>query len=680
MQIQPHLLAKELRPEAKVSSRSYWRDPKWYLDFQKVGVRDTKGMFNWAIPMGNGSTLLDPSWDGLLEDCRVLVYSLVHDPRMRSAHQPFTVATVFRTRLRKLLMWMAEFGYDHFGQLDSEASWEFYEYVLISHREAKAEVTPQSLQNDLQVLVTIHRHSLTLQDAGVRAMPQAPYDGEAPGKVADKAATAANGWIPPLPDEIALKVLDASFRWIGQPMDDVLALVALQQSIAPSTQTKDKSRPMETAFANFSFSVLPGESEPWHRALNASPEVGSPMASRDLRKLVLHAGAACATLVQGTTGMRVSELAALRGGIDTETGIPSCVRIRPSKTGLNELFLVQSQATKIHDGALMEWVIGMRPAGSAYIPPAVRAIQRLNALFSPWRDASSAPQLILNPSGRSTLARTVGNGATIVQISKHMKSFVATYGGLETLPDYLKTSSGTLDIRGYKTGEEFRTHQWRKTYALYVLRTDSRMLPAISQHFKHMSMAMTEQGYIGNDPELLDSFDSVRRQRTVAFFLQQASGTTVIAGGMADLVREHRQRLKDVVGDAQGANAYQRMEDWVIQGDVRIWFAEHGKCFMSLTPGSARCHSIAQTDPWLKRQPNYANRNASVCGGCKCFAVDGEHVDFWKERYQRNAEVLAAAGTDRSAGYKVAQERVRQSESILRTLGEHVNVAGRIDD
>lgn len=680
MQAQPHLLAKASRSDARISSRSYWRDPKWHLDVQKVGFRDTVGMFNWAIPMGDGTTLLDPSWDGLLEDCRVLVYSLVHDPRLMGAHQPFTVATVFRTRLCKLLMWMAEFGYNHFGQLDSEASWEFYEYVLISHREAKGEVTPQSLQNDLQVLVTIHRHSLTLQDAGVRVMPEAPYDDEAPGKVAAKAATAANGWIPPLPDEIALKILDASFRWIGQPIDDVLALIALQQSIAPSTGTIDKGRPVETALASFAFSVLPGQTEPWHRALNTSPEVGSPMASRELRKLVLHAGAACAALIQGTTGMRISELAALRGGTDADTGLPSCVRIRPSKTGLNELFLVQSQATKIHDGALMEWVIGMRPAGSAYIPPAVRAIQRLDTLFSPWRDAIGAPQLILNPSGRSTLARTMGNSATMDQIARHMKSFVATYGGLETLPDNLKTSSGTLDLRGYKTGEQFRTHQWRKTYALYVLRTDSRMLPAISQHFKHMSMAMTEQGYIGNDPELLDSVESVRRQRTVAFLLQQASGTTVIAGGMADLVREHRQRLKNVVGDAQGADAYQRMEDWVIQGDVRIWFAEHGKCFMSLMPGSARCHSIAKTDPWLKRQPNYANRNASVCGGCKCFAVDGEHVEFWKERYQRNAAVLAAASADRSAGYKVAKERVRQSESILQTLGEQVNEVWVNDD
>lgn len=632
MQAQPHLLAKELRQDTKVSSCSYWRDPKWHLDVQKVGFRDGAGTLNWEIDMGDGSTLLDAPWVELLEACRVLVYSLVHDPLMMGAHQPFTVANRFNTQLRKLLRWMAEFGYDNFSQLDSEASWEFYEHVLNGHRKAKAEVTPQSLQNDLQVLATIHRHSLALHDAGVRVMPEAPYDGEAPGKVADKAATAANGWIPPLPDEVALKILSACFRWIGQPMDDVLALIALQRSVVPSSRSGATGRPMETALASFVFSILPGETEPWHASLNASSDYAFAMASRELRTLVLHAGAACSALLQGTTGMRISELAALRGGTDAETGLPRCVRIRPSKTGLNELFMVQSQVTKIHDGTLMEWVIGMRPAGSAYIPPAVRAIQRLDALFSPWRDATTAPQLILNPGGKSALTSATGIGPTLYQISKNMKSFVATYCGLETLPDFLKTPSGSLDLRGYKTGEGFRSHQWRKTYALYVLRTDSRMLPAISQHFKHMAMAMTEQGYIGNDPELLDSIDSVRRQRTVAFLLQQASGTTVIAGGMADLVREHRQRLRDVVGDAEGADAYLRMEAWVVQGDVRIWFAEHGKCFMSLTPGSARCHSIAKTDPWLMRQPNYANRNASVCGGCKCFAVDGEHVEFWKER------------------------------------------------
>lgn len=677
MQVLTHLVARELRSESMVSARSYWRDAVWYFDVEKIGRRDTIGTFKWAIDMGDGSTLLDPQWAEQLEDCRVLVYSLVNDRRLGRPLDPHTVTTLIRLRLSKLLTWMVEFGYDNFGQLDSEASWEFYEHVLAAHRKAKdGQVTPLSFQNDLQILYIVHRQGIALADAGANVMPESPYDGESAAQIAERAATAADGWIPPMPDEVALTMLGACFKWMGQPIDDVLTLVDIYQNSNSSTGAKGSIRALQTVLDNFKFSILPGEITSWRRGLGEKPpnsEKRSPHSPRELRALLAHAAGACATLIQGSTGMRISEVVALRGGMNPKTGLPNCVMIRPSKSGLNELFIVESQVTKIYDGSMMEWVIGMRPAGSSYIPPTVIAIQRADALFRPWREACSQKALFINPDDRYSLghADSPSNAMTISQLTKNMRSFAARYAGLHRLPNELKTSSGTIDLRPYKEGG-FKTHQWRKTFALYVLRTDSRMLPAISQHFKHMSMAMTEQGYVGNDPELLDGIDSVRRQRTVLFLLEQATRNTPIAGGMADLVREHRQRLKHVVGDSEGDDAYLRMEEWVIQGDVRIWFSEHGKCLIGLTPDSARCHSIAKTDPWLKRQPNYANRNASVCGGCKCFAVDGEHVEFWRERYRKNALVMAASGGYRGAGYKVAQERTRQSASILRTLGEQV--------
>lgn len=187
---------------------------------------------------------------------------------------------------------------------------------------------------------------------------------------------------------------------------------------------------------------------------------------------------------------------------------------------------------------------------------------------------------------------------------------------------------------------------------------------------------MTEEGYIGNDPELLDSINSVRRERTVRFLLEQASDNTVIAGGMADLVREHREKLREIVGDSVDAAAYVKMEAWVTEGDLRIWFADHGKCFMSLTPGESRCHTMGQTSPWLKGEPNYAQRNPTVCSGCKCFAVDHEHIEFWQARHQKNASILKAAGKEHIKEFTVARERMRQSASILRTLGVPVVETG----
>ncbi|WP_265946245.1 hypothetical protein [Dechloromonas sp. A34] len=683
MRTRLHLLPDTERALAQVSSRSLWHDDKWWFDNIKIGLPDRDSMFDWSLRMDGDSTLLSPQWSPLLEDCRKLVWSLLTDARSGKGFDPVTLSGGFRQQLSKLLRWMAVSGYESFSQLDTEASWEFHDHLLGLLRTKKSgDVASGSFQFALQILSTIYRQSAALSEANVAPMPESPYDGGSICKVAKTAATIENGWIEPLPDCVALRVLGQCMRWMGTPLDDVIRLRDLYLSLEVS---KDVGvRAVETALSEFRFSVIPGESEPWRDRLGTeadySRSTGEVRTRLDaaVRALVGHASSACVTQIQGTTGIRISEVAALRSGIDEATGLPSCVSIQKSKTGLNELFFLNSQVTKIHEGSMMNWVLGMRPVGSSYLPPAVTALLGLERLFEPWRTGSDLPWLLVTPGGRLSLSRQLDmtSPATRRQIAKQMKNFVGTYGGLADLPDILRTASGSIDITPYKSGEGMRTHQWRKTFALYILRTDPNMLPAISQHFKHISLAMTEEGYIGNDPELLDSIESVRRQRTVKFLLEQANSSTVIAGGMADLVREHRAQLRAVIGNSDDGTAFQKMEAWVTEGDLRIWFADHGKCFMSLTPGESRCHTMGQTNPWIKGEPNYAQRNPTVCSGCKCFAVDHEHLDFWQARYQKNASILKAAGKDHFKEFTVARERMRQSASILHTLGVPVADAG----
>ena len=672
-----HLLPQHERLGAAVSSRSFWDDHQWHLDHEKPGVPLSNGTMNWAIDMGDATTLIEPKWVTLLEDCKLLAWSLMTDARSGRAFDVTTIAGNFRQQLGKLLRWMTANSYSSFCQIDAEASWEFYDHTVAWVRAAKeGELDHMRMLMELQILKTIYRQSTSLEDVGVRGIPEPPYDGESTSSLAKGIANAAVGWIKPLPDEIALSVLAQCTRWMGSPVEDVIRLRDIHLNTKRST--KVGQRFIEGALASFKFSTIEGDSKPWRdklgTAVDFSDSTGAVRTSlvSALRGMMGHASAACIGLIQGTTGMRISEIAALRTGIDVTTGLPRHVKVERSKTGLNELFFLESQVTKIHEGRPMRWVLGMRPAGTTYLPPAIDALLALERLYEPWRKDSDLPWLLISPPGTSSLSR-IGKNAkpeTRNGILKHMKSFVAQYGGLQGLPDVLKTRSGSTDIRRYKTGEGFRTHQWRKTFALYILRTDSRMLPALAQHFKHMSLAMTEQGYIGNDPELLDSIESVRRQRTVQFLLNQAMGGTPIAGGMADMVREHQAKLAAIVAGSEGQVAYNRMEAWVVETDLRIWYAEHGKCFISLAPNAARCHSLGKTDPWLKLAPNYAHQNASTCNGCKCFAVDGEHVEFWRDRYQSNSDLLKSVPKDRHGEYRVALERVRQSASVLRAIGE----------
>lgn len=669
-----HLLPKTSLTGLKVSTRSQWADSVWYMDPDKPGQEVHKWSLRWDIEMDDGMLLTDPQWAVLLEDVKKFVWSLFSDSRsgpvLATSNCP-----LIRHGLSKILPWMAKNSYKNFAELDVDASWEFYQSLVDGLRDKHGEeLKASTIEPSLRIWALLYRQTDALIEAGVPSLPGEPFDGETPNALADKVATAANGWIEPFPDEVALPLLGSAFRMLGEPAKDI---IKLQEGYLLERQ-KPKKRGFSSSevLRNFHFSTLPGESSSWRQPIGEHPDLSwetkEPITSElaVLRSLIYDLTGACLTVVQGTTGMRISELACLRGGVDLSTGLPCCVSIKPSKSGLNEIFYIRSQTIKIHEGSEMEWVLGLRPAGSQIEPPAVLALRTLDALFKPWRELSGLPQLICQLGAAMALPKTAEGVTAVdtVMLRTMIKSFAWRQGSLSSLPDLIKTSTGLVDISSYKTGEGIKPHQWRKTFALYVLRTDSKMLPAISQHFKHLSLAMTEQGYIGNDPELLDAIESVRRQRTVQFFLEQSQGKVAIAGGMAELVSEHRDYLASIAGSGELEDKKKNIEAWVIENDLRIWFADHGKCLLALKPGESKCHKSAGTDPWFKPAPNIPQRHTQQCMGCKCLAIDGEHLPFWKERLKANEDVLAAAGEDTRGEYRVARERVRQAKSVIRIL------------
>lgn len=654
-----HLMSAVERRSARVSTRSFWTDLKWYLDLESQPLDSGAGTISWQIPMGDGTLLTDARWEVLLEQCRQFVWSLLTDVRTGRTFDAANVARSVVQQLTKLLTWMSLTGYESFAQIDSEASWEFYDW-MVKRRILSKEgmVKGGALQYDLQILATLYKQREALLEAGVETSYDAPYDGLSVEKVAGRSANSEDGWISPLPDEVANALLSASTNWLDAHMDDVLRLI----DVHIYGEVPASKKLAQTELQPKDFDVF--KNEAWARNLGVAP------ASRDLRTLMNLAEGACVINIQGTSGIRISEVALLDAGINTLTGLPNCVKLEPSRTGLNELLYIESQVTKIHEGAPMRWVLGMRPAGSKYLPPAVQAITQLHHLYRHWRDGEGTSRLLVVPLGKCTVSREASASLiTRAVITSHQRLFAAMCGGLDKLPDFISTSSGKIDIRLYKTGEALTTHQWRKTFALFVLRANPKLLPALSQHFKHMSLAMTEQGYIGNDPELLESVDSVRQQRTVQFILTQAHGHAPIAGGMAELVRTHRSRLKEIYGDKTGTEAEELVKAWVVESDLRIFFTEYGNCFIGLSPSQARCHKLGNTNFWLSMQPNYAHRSPQVCGSCKCYAVDGEHIGYWRARYEKNKALVTLTSKGKHGEHRVALERVRQSLSILQSLG-----------
>lgn len=666
-------LQTKIAPVAKapkmVSPHSSWNDETWKFDPVRAGEKSLR-VINWNGELNAGRKLGDPQLARYVEAMKHLAWAMLNGHDGAKPLKSFTVH-VEMLYLAMLVDWMADRKLGSFAELTSKLSWGYQDAVEKGgvddgHRRGRVSAKVEAISK-------AYRYKRSLDKAGCKFFVEAPFGGSRP-KPGARLDLKEDGWIPPLPDEVALSTLASSCRWIGAPLSDVAKLSAELMEI---THRKRELRGTR-AFAQLKLSDWLEKYEfskdtndkPWRAPIapgsDISFETGKPITRTEavVKILVNHSVAACACLIQGATGLRISELLSIKSGVDPKTGLPKCIQIRKSKTGLNELMFIQATAEKIVDGQELEWLVGMRPAGSSYVPPPVQAILALERLLAPWRDMAKSSRLFVYYGSRSrNLALTAEEVSEFASgvLNDICQAFMATCCGLEALPDTKPSGSGLVDFRPYKTGKGFRSHQWRKTFALHVLRTDSRLLPTLAQHFKHMSLAMTEQGYIGNDPELLEAIDSMRRDKTIRFLVEQSTGQAPVAGGMASLIEEQRGRLANI-------DASEGLASWVEQADLRIWFSDYGKCLVNLNPGESRCHSMGGTNPWMSKEPNHAHRSPSVCGGCKCFVVDREHQVFWQERVAKNQAALDQAGAESRPGYRVAQERVRQAKSILASL------------
>ncbi|MBK3732290.1 hypothetical protein GAY29_04085 [Azospirillum brasilense] len=666
-----HLLpAGELR-SIRVSSRSWWYSRAWELDNPTPGARAVASRIAWDVLLPDGSLLTDPQHAELLDTFRRLAWSLLVDPRDGKALKPGSMSN-FSVGMRTMVRWMISRKYRTLANLDSEASLEFLEDLprilardLISAAPVEGEdevdldaggageeveddasgdeISPGVLYVRTCVWAQAFRQSEALRDAGIEPMPERPFDGDDAWTVAKRLTTATLGQIPPLPDEVALPVLAAATQWLEQA-DAIIARHAHYLS-GGAIRT-----------------VLAGRNQ--RQALRV-----------EFERLTN----ACVILLQGLTGVRIGEICGLVGGWNEADDTPSCVTKRTSRTGLNEIFYMQGKLAKTRAAPEdVEWLLGARPKGSNALPMNVRALVALERLMALWRPYASTDRLIVKfstargvplPSedGKVTQASAL-KAVDATSLNRTQQNFVVAEVDLSGLPD---TNSRQEDLSPYREtrGRCIRSHQWRKTFAHYVMLTRSpkEMLPALSQHFKHVSLAMTEQGYIIKDPYLRQAMEAAPVAATVAFFMEAARGKVVI-GRMGELIDQHRDELRRLAeGDPDAA--YGRIERWVRVHDIRIFFAPHGKCAMSLNTMEARCHDVAGTASPMNTGPNLEVRRPPICAGCAVHIIDADHAEFWVDRYLTNARAFAEAERNGVAReYRVVEDRARQAAAMLRQL------------
>ena len=413
-----HLWPASKLVRVKVSPYSRWTDAEWYFNNPTAGQKKSRSVITWDFEMLDGSTFTHDQWVPLLNACRRLAWSLIVDPQ---CGRPLKVGSIssLSTTIRYFVRWMGRAGYANFGDLNEMTCQEFQEYVvadIVTEDTDDKGLSAGSISMYFSIWIKIYSQGSLLEAAGIRRMPRVPFGGKSAGEVAKEITETIAKRIPPMPDAVFLPVTQKAIEWLSVPADDILRLQDVYLSAhergrrglpyGPGNSPSSKAIAGRQAVQAFQFSAFPGSSEPWHQPLHI--RTATPVRSgkysiqrgaiQQLRDLVTELRDACSIVLQAFVGIRISEVCGLKAlPIDPTTGMPACVEIQPSRSGLYEICYVKGQLFKTTETPItVTWVAGLRPRGATYFPPPIRALLVLEQLFRPWRTLAEVNDLIVS--------------------------------------------------------------------------------------------------------------------------------------------------------------------------------------------------------------------------------------------------------------------------------------------
>ncbi|RQU47865.1 hypothetical protein DF147_09560 [Burkholderia cenocepacia] len=187
-----------------------------------------------------------------------------------------------------------------------------------------------------------------------------------------------------------------------------------------------------------------------------------------------------------------------------------------------------------------------------------------------------------------------------------------------------------------------------------------------------MSVTTTEGAYFPQGVRMRGDINNVMVSDSVSLFMEAVRGKKFV-GRMAEAI-ERYFGADEFTSEKDDNELYKRIEAVVIEHDLRIFFNDHGKCFIKIDPMSSRCRQATGSAHILMRKPDYSVRSPGMCAGCKVFAADANNLPFWSERYAHYSSVaIAAKSKGAEHEFRVHIARAQQAEQFTIFLKEAVH-------
>jgi integrase len=607
----------------RVSSRSCWEDAIWHLDGIRPAACRADLSLDWGFTVCD-ELLTHPTWTPWCTAAKTFLWSLKIDPPPgRAAVQDASIASRFKN-LRLLMRWMASQGYRRFSDLHSEASQRFLTTIAARRGRTGRPVKSLTLQQYRGLLELLYLQGARYPQVAI----QDPFPGI--GARCGGLDRSDKGWLPYTPDAVAVALVSAALRLLGTPADEVIALqrktqCAYDKGLADGLTQKKVGLAAMDAIAEFHFSILPGEKVPWHT---------SPVRStKDVHCLVDRIYDTCFVAIAYLVGARVSEILGLQVG---------CIEHRSGAEGSERFAYIVGRIYKTASGSDGDghlWVAS---------PAVERAIFVMERLSESLRQRSGRADLwlvmktpgLLGPSANITIP---GTNVIISRLNKGFAPFI-------DLPPH-------QDRPWHLT-----THQGRKTFARFVGKRDRTGLHALQAHFGHVSLAMTDRGYVGTDFALDELVDRHAQEETRAALEELLTATAL--GGKGGHTIACRSQFR---GRTRDANVQAYVDFLMAETDLRLGVCDWGYCVYSMETSACLGN---------EKGPNPVLRTENICATCANFAVTGKHRSVWEGRRIRNAALLEQPALD-SQSRLLVQERIVECERILVQI-DHGNTARHV--
>jgi hypothetical protein len=540
---------------------------------------------------------------------------------------------------------MVASGYHSFSELDSVAFDEYVESVY-EDKAADADNLPTAtlLLKYLRLPPLIWAQSSELRLAGILPPLEEPYEGLSAFAVARRLAEDHRGQVAPIEDTLYITIMSAALL-VVEAIDDIVScidlFIAMSEGRAPDK--RHKQRKLLEAFKR-EVTVRYPRASPYVLADPTSPAWGALSLVRE----------AASILILGGVGLRTMELCGLVASLGPE-GLPTCVSTRPSVSGLDEIFFIQGRVYKGEQGwADHEWVAGTRPVGTNQLPPPIQAVSALERVFRRFRTVENMHRLVLysdRPQGWLEESEVLIPSTTEF-VRRAQKTFVREHVGV---PDCNITPS-----------------QWRKTFAQFIVRTDSRSPPSLRDHFRHVSLAITETGYCAADPDYRQVMDDAAVQNSIEFLGAFVTEQNVAVGPMVEIVRASAARIGMRLGNRDSGDRRNDIEEIVLGSEIRVhklYFNGQpaGNCVFR--PGVGQCTKGCLAR-WVMPAPLWSAARADVCWDCENLVLSPEHGVFWQARWARHERALhAAIASDDACVASLARTRMAQCVVMLARLG-----------